>query len=60
MQLYQEIKELIEFMEADAIKFYEKGNAQAGTRVRQNLQDLKNLCQTMRVEIQEMKNNKEL
>lgn len=43
-------------MEADFIKFYDKGNSAAGTRVRKGLQDLKNKCQEMRLEIQERKN----
>lgn len=60
MELYQKIKDLVEMMETDTVKFYEKENAQAGKRTRQNLQDLKVLCQEMRIEIQEMKNNKSL
>jgi len=40
------------------IKFYEKENKAAGTRVRKGLQDLKNLSQQIRVEVQEEKNEK--
>ena len=35
---------------------FEDGNASAGTRVRKNMQDVKNLAQLVRVEVQEMKN----
>ena len=56
MDLYEKIVEMVEFMKEDATKFYEKGNKQAGTRTRENLQQLKVLCQEMRVEIQNMKN----
>lgn len=56
MNLYEEIIELVNFMKEDVTKFYEKGNKQAGKRARQSLQDLKVLCQEMRVEIQDIKN----
>ncbi|MFY8198819.1 MAG: histone H1, partial [Bacteroidia bacterium] len=32
-------------------------NKAAGTRIRKGLQDLKAHCQTLRLEVQEMKNN---
>ena len=35
---------------------FEDGNASAGTRVRKNMQDIKNLAQLVRVEVQEKKN----
>ena len=35
---------------------FEDGNASAGTRVRKNMQDIKNLAQLVRVEVQEQKN----
>ena len=37
-------------------KFEIKGNKAAGTRARKALQDLKNLAQTRRIEIQDSKN----
>ena len=43
-------------MEADVEKFYDKQNAAAGTRVRKSLQDIKNLSQDLRLEVQNMKN----
>ena len=35
---------------------FEDGNSSAGTRVRKNMQDIKNLAQLVRVEVQEKKN----
>jgi len=40
----------------DLEKFTLDGNKSAGTRVRKNMQDVKNLAQQVRVEVQEMKN----
>ena len=43
-------------LEGDFEKFYDKENQAAGTRVRKGMQDLKNLAQEIRVEVQDMKN----
>lgn len=43
-------------LEADFHKFYEKGNQAAGTRVRKGMQEMKNLAQDIRKEVQDMKN----
>ncbi len=56
MEKFNQIKLLIADIEADADKFYNKGNSAAGTRVRKGLQDLKNLAQEVRLEIQNKKN----
>ena len=40
----------------DLEKFTLDGNKSAGTRVRKNMQDVKNLAQQIRVEVQEVKN----
>ena len=56
MKKFQEVKELIAGLEADADKFYNKANSAAGTRVRKGMQELKNLAQAIRLEIQESKN----
>lgn len=58
MENFGKVKELIASVEADAVKFYENGNAAAGTRVRKGMQDLKNLAQTIRAEVTERKNAK--
>lgn len=54
---FTELKELINGLEGDADKFYNKANSAAGTRVRKGLQDVKNLAQAIRLEIQESKNS---
>jgi hypothetical protein len=56
MEKFSELKELVASLEADAEKFYSKGNSAAGTRLRKGLQDLKNLAQTIRLEVQDTKN----
>ncbi len=55
---FKELKSLIDGLEGDADKFYGKGNSAAGTRVRKGLQDIKNLSQSLRLGIQELKNKK--
>jgi hypothetical protein len=54
---FTELKELMAGLEADADKFYNKGNSAAGTRLRKGLQDIKNLAQSIRLEIQDSKNS---
>jgi hypothetical protein len=56
MKKFTEAKSLFESLEADADKFYNKANSAAGTRVRKGMQDLKNLAQAIRLEVQDMKN----
>ena len=56
--LYESLKELVLNMEVDRNKFYNKGNAAAGTRVRSSCQQLKKLAQDLRVDIQTRKNSK--
>lgn len=56
MKKFTKAKELILAIEADADKFYNKGNSAAGTRVRKAFQDLKNMAQDIRKEVQAMKN----
>ncbi len=53
---FTELTDLINGLDGDADKFYNKGNSAAGTRVRKGLQDIKNLAQAIRLEIQESKN----
>jgi Histone H1-like protein Hc1 len=59
MKKFEELKSLIASIEFDADKFYNKGNSAAGTRVRKGMQDLKNLAQAIRAEVQELKNKNE-
>ena len=55
MENFETLKSLVANLEEDAVKFYEKNNKAAGTRVRKGCQDIKNLCQTMRIEVSELK-----
>lgn len=57
IEKFNELKSLLEGLEADADKFFNKGNSAAGTRVRKGLQELKNLSQDLRLKIQEAKNS---
>ncbi|WP_442588567.1 histone H1 [Pedobacter sp. AW31-3R] len=59
MKKFNELKELVTALEVDADKFYNKANSAAGTRVRKGMQDLKNLAQVIRLEIQETKNKED-
>jgi len=53
--LYQEMKDEYKASVEDMEKFC-SGNNSAGTRVRKAMQTIKNLCQDVRVEVQEQKN----
>lgn len=56
MNRFQQIKEIIDRVEEDFGKFYEKNNKAAGTRIRKAMQELKNLATEIRKEVQNMKN----
>jgi len=56
---FEKIEKLIENAKIDMTKFVEKGNSAAGTRVRKFMQELKNLAQEVRVDIQNVKNGNE-
>ena len=53
---YTELQALIAGMAADFQKFYVDGNKAAGTRVRLAMQELKSFAQTVRNEVQSIKN----
>lgn len=57
MNRFSEVRDLVASLEADFAKFYDKNNKAAGTRVRKGMQDLKNLAQELRMEVQNMKND---
>ena len=56
MKRFEELRDLMNSLEADFEKFYDKSNSAAGTRVRKGMQDLKNKAQEIRLEVQDMKN----
>jgi hypothetical protein len=51
MDKFKQVQEVIASVEADVAKFYDGGNAAAGTRVRKAMQDLKVLAQEIRAEV---------
>lgn len=55
MSKLTELRDLLNSFEKDFIKFYEKGNKSAGTRVRKEMNELKKKAQEIRKEIQEIK-----
>jgi len=56
IKLFQKMGKEFERCMPDAEKFVE-GNNSAGTRVRKSMQNVKNLAQEIRVEIQNQKNS---
>ena len=59
MNRFVQLKDLVSSLEADFVKFYDKQNSAAGTRVRKGMQDLKNIAQEIRKEVQDAKNSAE-
>lgn len=57
MSRYDDIKNLLDQLEPDINKFYDKGNKAAGTRARKTLQEIKKRAQEIRLEIQDLKNH---
>lgn len=56
MSRFDDVKKLVDDLEGDMSKFYQKGNKAAGTRIRKSLQELKKVAQEIRLEIQDIKN----
>ena len=54
---YPELLDLVKNLEKDFDKFYNKENNAAGTRLRHGMQELKNLAQSIRISVQEVKKN---
>ena len=59
MNRFAEVRDLVMSLEGDFSKFYDKSNKAAGTRVRKGMQEMKNLAQEIRMEVQNMKNEEE-
>ncbi len=58
MNLIQSMEQEIEMLKREYEKF-ERGNKSAGTRARKVLQNIKRLCQDIRVQIQEVKKDED-
>ncbi len=56
MSQFSKVQDLVNSLEGDFEKFYDKGNQAAGTRVRKGMQELKNLAQEIRIDVQNKKN----
>ena len=56
MKRFEQLRDLVMALEGDFEKFYDKGNQAAGTRVRKGMQEMKNLAQDIRKEVQNIKN----
>ena len=56
MNNFGKLKDLVMALEGDFEKFYDKKNSAAGTRVRKGMQELKNMAQSIRTEVQDAKN----
>jgi hypothetical protein len=59
MEKFQQLKQIVSNIEADATKFYNDSNAAAGTRLRKAMQELKALSQEIRTEVTDLKNAKQ-
>ena len=55
-QIFEKLQDIVNSTQADIDKFYEGGNKAAGTRVRKAMQEVKNLAQDLRKEVQAKKN----
>jgi hypothetical protein len=55
MNKYQDLVNAVKELETDFQKFYERGQAAAGTRVRKGLSDLRKLSQEIRKDVQDVK-----
>ena len=53
MDKLNELKDLLDKLELDLIKFYEKGNKAASIRARKTLQEIKAQAQEIRVDVSE-------
>jgi len=58
MDKFNELVQFTQSLETDFHKFYEKGQAAAGTRVRKGLSELRKMCQDVRKDIQEVKSER--
>jgi ABC-type Zn uptake system ZnuABC Zn-binding protein ZnuA len=55
MNKYDELIQAVQNLHTDFEKFYEKGQAAAGTRLRKGLSELRKLAQDVRKDVQEVK-----
>lgn len=51
MEVYEQLRKLVDSLEVDINKFYNKGNKTAGVRVRKSCQEIKRISQDLRIDI---------
>ena len=56
MNRFEQLQSILDTSKEDFEKFFVKNNKAAGTRVRKAMQEIKNLAQDIRKEVQDMKN----
>ncbi len=56
MKVFEKLYEVLDNVSSDVEKF-NNGNKSAGTRIRKAMQEVKNIAQEVRVEVQTKKNN---
>lgn len=55
---FSDLQKIVEAMESDFEKFYDKEVGAAGTRVRKHLQELSKLCKEVRNDVTAVKNTR--
>lgn len=55
MEKYNQLVEFVQSLQPDFVKFFEKGQSAAGTRLRKGLSELKKLAQDVRNDVQTVK-----
>ena len=56
MEHFEKLKNIVDAVQEDFDKFYNKNNKAAGTRIRKAMQDLKVAAQEIRKDVQDRKN----
>ena len=56
MKEFESLLKHVKALEEDFIKFYDKDNKAAGTRIRKGMLEIKQIAQRIRLEIQNKKN----
>ena len=56
---FEKVMQHVKGLEDDFAKFYDKGNKTAGTRIRKGMQELKEMAQSIRLDVQNRKNSEE-
>ncbi len=55
MEKLTQLLTMVNNLQEDGVKFYEKGNSAAGTRLRKGLQEIRKFSQEIRLQVSELK-----